>query len=269
VISGCVSGKAIVAPTPTQMRPPTQTLIHLTSTPTLRPTQPATLTPQATLESEQAKATLKALLQEPVDCEAPCFWGITPEKTTLEAAKKTFAHLGLNLEFTTSEGGKKFYGVIHDFESGLRITPVLAIQDDVVKNFDVSIIPESQKAGISREWSAYAPETLIKRYGNPSNAVFFIGRGPNSSYIMDMYFERVDLIVEYYSFDIGAELQVCPLINQIYSVRIWMGKNPQYPPPSDLVPLEKATSLTMEEFSKLVTGNPNNACFNLKGEMFP
>jgi len=32
--------------------------------------------------------------------------------------------------------------------------------------------------------------------------------------------------------------------------------------------LEEATSMTMEEFSKLMTGNPNKACLNLKVKMF-
>jgi hypothetical protein len=47
-----------------------------------------------------------------------------------------------------------------------------------------------------------------------------------------------------------------------------MGKNPK-DPPRVAVPLEKATSMTTEEFSKLMTGNPSKACFTLNGEIFP
>jgi hypothetical protein len=85
---------------------------------------------------------------------------------------------------------------------------------------------------------------------------------------MVMYFDAENLIVEYYSYDLGAKLQVCPPTDQMDSVRLWMGQDPQYPPLED-VPLEKATSMTMEEFSKLMTGDPNKACFKLKPEIFP
>jgi hypothetical protein len=85
---------------------------------------------------------------------------------------------------------------------------------------------------------------------------------------MDVYFDTVDLIVQYNSYDISAKWQICPLTDQIDSVRIWMGTNPIYPPP-DLVPLEQATPLTMEKFSELMTSDPKKACLTLKEEMFP
>jgi hypothetical protein len=47
-----------------------------------------------------------------------------------------------------------------------------------------------------------------------------------------------------------------------------MGKVPVYPP-AEAVPLQDATDMTIEEFSNLMTGNPNEACFIVKGEVFP
>jgi hypothetical protein len=89
---------------------------------------------------------------------------------------------------------------------------------------------------------------------------------------MEMYFEQAKLIVQY----IGAnllnvdlpKLEICPLTNQVEYIQIWMGDDPRYPP-SPGVPLEEATSLTLEEFSELMMGDPNKACFNLREEVFP
>jgi len=237
----------------------------------LYPTQTATLTPPATLEPVQAKDSLQSLLQEP-DCLAPCFWGVIPGKTTLGEAKNIFTHLGLGLEHTNTRDNKDFYGVIYDFDNGLSVTPVLTIQNELVKSLRVDINPEKRQAGVPREWLAYSPETLINHYGRPSRVDFFVGRGaPSVSYAMVLYFESADLIVEYGGYDVTFEktsFRVCPLIDQQDNVSIWLGENPENPP-GDAMPLEDASSITLEEFSKLMTGNSDEVCIYLKEEIFP
>jgi hypothetical protein len=219
------------------------------------------------LNPTEARETLKALLQKPVDCEAPCFWGIIPGQSTLNESLRIFAHFGLQTKSTTLDN-KEFYGIAYDFDKSLSILVTLTIQDKIVENLRVDINPEIQKVDVPRTWSAYSPETLINQYGSPSRVNFNVDRGESPSYGMVMYFDAENLIVEYYSYDLGAKLQVCPPTDQMDSVRLWMGQDPQYPPLED-VPLEKATSMTMEEFSKLMTGDPNKACFKLKPEIFP
>jgi hypothetical protein len=63
-------------------------------------------------------------------------------------------------------------------------------------------------------------------------------------------------------------LELCPLTNKPFFIKFWMGDEPRYPPPPS-VPLEQATTLTLEDFSKLMLGEPNKACFKLKDEAFP
>ena len=254
------------SPATTETPPPSATS---SSTPT--PTQNATSTPPATLELEQAEEVIRTLLREPVDCLAPCFWGITPGQTTLAAAINVFAHLGLQVQSTTQDN-KEFYGIAYEFDNGLKISPVLTIQDEMVKNLTVYITPEEFQPELPREWLAYSPETLISQYGPPSKVVFFVDRGaPSVSYAMAMYFDEVKLIVLYDSDDVGvgtSTFQVCPLTNQFDSVRLWLGEDPEYPPGTG-VPLEEAASMTMKDFAVLLTGNPENACVQLKEELFP
>lgn len=263
VLSSC--GLSIPTQPTSQTHLPTPILI--TPTPTFSPTQTATPTQPATLEPRQALETIQALLQKPVDCDAPCFWEIVPGQTTLRDAENVLMRLGLQIEHTVYNA-QDFYGISYDVDGGLSLIATFTVRDEIVTDLRVDINPETQEMGIPRDWLAYSPETLIERYGTPSKVDFFLGgAAPDTSYAMDMYFDSKNLIIEYYSYDLGPNLQICPLIDQMSSVRIWMGADPVNPPP-DSVPLEKATSLTMEEFIQLLTRDLNTACFNLNVDAF-
>jgi len=271
-LSGCLSAGSGTLPTQTGTPIPSPTLVFSTATSTSTPTETSTATLPATLGPEQAKETIRTLLQDSIDCESPCFWGIVIGRTTLEEAINIFAHLGLQLKHTNTRDNKDFYGVVYHSGNGLEVTPILTVQNNIVKSLDVGINDTSQE-GTPRKWSAYSPETLIKRYGSPSRVDFFLGRvAPTPTHSMKMYFEKVELIVEYSGTNLLnvdlPKLEICPLTNQVEYIHIWMGDDPRYPPSLD-VPLEEATSLTMEEFSKLMTGDAKMACFNLKEEKFP
>jgi hypothetical protein len=206
-----------------------------------------------------------------VDCLAPCFWGVIPGQTTLEEARQNLAYLGIQPQYTNTLDNKEYYDSSYTFDYGLSISLLLATQDGIVQNLVVNITPELQQPGVPRGWLVYSPESLIARYGTPSRVDFFLGRREPPRYSMQIYFETVDLIIQYGSFDITfvpGGIRICPLDDQYDSIRVWLGKNPEHPP-GIAVPLEKATSLTTEEFAELMVGNPKEACFNLKSEAFP
>jgi hypothetical protein len=87
---------------------------------------------------------------------------------------------------------------------------------------------------------------------------------------MSIYYDALNLIVEYDGFELISleELLVCPLSMQFEYIRIWMGKEPFYPPPEG-VSLEQATTMTMAEFSQRMTGDPDQACFTLTEAVIP
>ena len=186
----------------------------------------------------------------------------------LDEALSIITHLGLETMSITHNNKDFFYETSYDLENGLSINVSLYVRDGIVKNLTININPEKKKSGFPRSWLAYSPETLIQRYGRPSKVDVFVDRGPQPIYTLVFYFDALNLIIEYISYDIDPNFGICPLRDQVTFVRAWMGKNPVNPPSID-VPLEEATSMTMEEFSKLMTGNPGKACFNLKDEMFP
>ena len=270
--SGCAPAGSTTMPTQVETPVTSATSIPPTSTSTFIPTAIVIPTMPPTLEPEQAKETIRTLLQQPVDCVAPCFWGIMPGQTTLQEASNIFAHLGLQLMHTNTRDNKDFYAVNYNFDDGIEVLVIIGIQNNIVQSLDVGI-NDTSEVGTPRRWSAYSPETLISRYGSPSRVDFFLGRvAPTPTHSMEMYFKNVKLIVQYIGTNLlnvnFPKLEMCPLTNQVEYIHIWMGDDPRYPP-SPGVPLEEATSLTMEEFSKLMTGDQNKACLNLKEEAFP
>lgn len=79
-------------------------------------------------------------MQQSVDCEAPCFWGIKPGQTTLIEALHIFTHLGLQVKSITYQG-KDFYGIEYDFDRGLSISVILTIQNEIVENLRIKMLP--------------------------------------------------------------------------------------------------------------------------------
>ena len=233
-------------------------------------TLPLTTTvPINTLEPGKTNEMVKMLLREPMDCSAPCFWGIMPGQTRADDARGVFSHLGLKTIVISHD--IDFYNVIYELDSGLSIGVNLSVQNNLVETISVVITPAKQQSGSTREWSSYSPDTLIKRYGSPSRVEFVADWGPRSSFSMIIYFDSVDMIVEYTGYDVIPRQKglsrVCPLISQFDSVRIWLGENPIYPP-HDGISVEKATTLTIDEFSNLMKGDQNDACFIFNGDVF-
>lgn len=257
---------------------PSATPIPSTATPTSSPTLTPTWTPPPTLEPEQAQEILKTWLQGLGGCLAPCFWNITPGQTTLDEAMNNFNHLGVQMELTNERDGKAFYEIIYKFESGLSVSPLFTIQDEIVRNIEVDIHPEKpQGPEVPREWLAYSPETLISQYGLPSQVDFFIGRNRDNDasssiwYDMVLYFETADLIVLYNGSPMQQPtslLHICPTGDSFALVRLYLGENPEHPP-QEGVALEEAASMTIEEFAALMKGDNENACFDLNQDLFP
>lgn len=262
---------------PTLTVQPKQTTIPLTSSPTILPTPTSTIPPiptatlPPTLEPEQVEEAIKAFLRDGGNCETPCFLGIFPGKSTLGEVKDILNHLSLTIKQTTYEG-KDIYGTRYDFNNSLSISGNLTIQNEIVQNIRIDITPENTKGVSQHDWIAFSPDTLIGRYGPPTRVSLALDWGPRPYFEMNIYFDAVDLIVEYSGYDLIPRQKssplICPLSTSFDIVRIWMGKDPIYPP-LEAAPLEKATLMTLEEFSKLMTGNPDQACFIVNSDVSP
>jgi hypothetical protein len=261
-LAGCAPVSPTLTPVSTDTEPSTPT--GMVTLPTDTPSPTATLTPLNTLEPAQASETIQPLLKQPMNCAVPCFWGIIPGETHLDEARIFFSRLGF-----ISKEGKGFYSAGYRPNSGGGFSVIFYAPGAIIENIVVTPhITGQTKEASPREWIAYSPETLIKRYGSPSRVEFAVGSGPNISITMIMYFDASDLIVLYSGYNMTPE-SFCPLTAPFDDVRLWMGHNPPDTPSFETIPLEKATSLTMDQFTELMKGDPKKACFTLKGEISP
>lgn len=243
----------------------------------------ATLTPQIvdkntvspTLLPKNAKETIQKLLQEPTDCLAPCMWSITPKVTNIENAINVYKQLGMKLSFVSEKGSKKYYDTNYRFPSGLYIMHMITADNGIVTNIRVNITPP-KNAQLPREWSSYSPETLIQRYAEPSKVGFLLARirdansQPIAWYTMDLFFEDVELIVEYGNSEIlySKSKAICPLRDQYESVTLWFGNESENQPQGGM-PLSEATNLQIQDFVKLITSTSKDGCFELNVDIFP
>lgn len=229
----------------------------------ITPSPTITQTPLDTFEPAQARETIQPLLKEPMNCAVPCFWGIIPGKTSLDEARVFFSRLGF-----TSREGQDFYSTGYKPDSGGGFAVTFHAPGAIIENIVVTPDISTPEEGSPREWIGYSPETLIKQYGSPSRVEFAVGSSPNIGINMIMYFDTSDLIVHYSGYNMTLE-RFCPLTAPFDHIRLWMGHNPPDTPSFETVSLEKATSLTMDQFTQLMMGDPKDACLTVKGEVFP
>lgn len=280
-LAGCAPIKPTIQPTqavrlPSPTNLPATDAVAPTATPTLTiteiPIPTVTLTPIPTLVPAKVTETLQPLLKDPLNCTVPCLWGFIPGKTHMDEVRSFFSQLGFTpFEGTDPNSGRDFYTIENrNRSSDYSIT--FLITNNLVDDIRFYPYIGIQKEGSPRAWIAYSPETLIKKFGQPSRVMFQIGMGgTRHNIIMLMYFDTINLIVYYEGYGIISDTispRLCPLTAPFENVRLWMGSNPQYAPSDPTVPLEKATSLTIDQFSKLMLGDPRNACFTLKGDAF-
>lgn len=269
--SGCES-----APVPVQSTTPA-TDTALSGTPTLKitnanfPIPTTSHTIVASLGATETKETIAAYLVNGGGCETPCFLGIYPGKTTQKQLKRILTNNGLPF-WNNSNKGIDFYGINYEFKNELSLKGTFTVQNDLVKNLDLGIGLETSEARDVRNWQTFSPATLIGRYGTPSEVTIAMDWGPRSYFEMNVYFKSVDLIVEYAGFELltspSKSMVICPLRIPFEDIQIWMGRDPRNPP-LEAVSFEKATMLTLEDFSKIMTGTPEQACFTINGESFP
>jgi hypothetical protein len=266
ILSGCVTGGTKQPTQRSELLSPTIKSVTSTITPTL------TLTPIATLAPQEITETLQPFLKDPMNCSVLCFWGIIPGKMRLDEVRGFFNQMG----FTPFEGndpnsGRDFYTIEYQSRGNADSSFTLYVSNGWIENIVVTPRIVRQKEGSPREWIAYSPETLIKKYGKPSRVEFAVDWGPNFVIAMTMYFDVSDLIVIYSGYNMIPDRpyspRLCPLTAPFDDVRLWLGSSPPNPPFTGIA-LEKATSLTVDQFTQLMLGNPQKACFTLNGNAF-
>lgn len=257
-----------ISDAPTFQGAPSTKSFLITSTKTIASSKTPTLFP--TLMPEQVDKLLKDLLWNNPECTLPCFMGIVPGETKLEEVNALFTQTD-PFYFCELDHDKSGYcSTSHRFDTGFAVYLEMTIKFGVVESLSIPLtLPRDQSISARKEWLSFAPSSLVKQYGVPSNVEVFLGLGATPSYTIDIYFSNIDFIYEYQSYDLQMQnLQICPNHDNFEYIRLWLGKNPVNPPFAS-EPIETSSILTREDFAKILTSDANGACFTLNREIFP
>jgi hypothetical protein len=258
-------------PTMTANRTPDFPITSLTLTSTF------TLTPLPTIELDRVDATLHDFIMNQNNCHSHCFWGITPNQTTISELQNIFSQVGKKLVHTTQKGNKLFYSKSYTLKNGIVVSIVVRTQNEIIDSTrtDISFVNYEGDSPLQNA-SAFSPDYIISEYGIPNRVEFYLSNGPDdgssptTSYFMVMYFDSSDLIVRYHSrhFTDKDEIKICPLTDGLDDLTLWQGKDAEDAPSAKGTLLEKATSLTRQEFADLLLKQNSMQCFELRRAAF-
>lgn len=264
ILLSCTSKNSEQTSTLSFQELPTKFLTATLVTPFL-PTEPKEHPPHPTLQASDSDKKILETFQNATECNPMCFFGIIPDKTTYSEGIDLLTYYGFEHGFSTENS----YAVEYGPKNGLDFSIILEATNEVIQYIQLIISPR-EKLGEDLKWSAFSPDVLISHYGNPSRVSFNLGTGEYSqSYEMILYFNSANLIAHYESFDIhyrGRAYYACPLLDHI-DVTIWYGVNLDKQQ-NDGKTLEEMTGLGIDDFTKLMMGPKNSACFVLSFDKY-
>lgn len=227
--------------------------------------------PPAPKLSIAAEHALRSRILALPKCSAPCFWGITPGKTTRDDAANILSRLKLEKKYPAESWvNNVFYA---ESKEGLLLTINLSTQDNSVNKLDVFISHESP--GDLRDWQVMTPETIISQYGRPTDVSF---KGPwfgdrledgyrVINYNLLMKYGDLEFIQSFSKIEKAEDESrvylACPLLDRIGGQGASIQVGPETPDPN-WIPIEEAMNMTIDEFLTRMAGGPKDACFHLK-----
>lgn len=181
-------------------------------------------TPLPTLLVDEQESYIKEFLEAKTDCQLPCWWGITPGKTSWQDSETLLRHLGATIKQFQSETGEYNYGVL------LRGLPELDLSfyDNVTPNSIVDKIFVSGNKGGGQDqkefedfWKSYSPKEIMTKYGVPSRILLdTIGTLGNTGtgkhgYTVWIFYDSLGFMIRYGGFIADEEtFRFCFNLNQ-------------------------------------------------------
>lgn len=237
------------------------------------PVPSPTSSPVPTLELTPVTGEIHAFLTQGDDCSSPCVFGIVPGQTSLEDVMRTFSWLRHPLLEKTYPNGSKFFNtVIGVEEENLSINVDLFAEKHVVKNMIVGMSLSADKHVSDIDaWKAFSPKMILEKYGVPSRVGVYLSFPTEEGfplytawYDMIFFYDKQNFAIMYFHGLVKEEvfIKACPATDLFTSLKIYYGKDLENPPIEGL-PLEKVTSLTLEQFADLLKEESGFDCFEI------
>jgi hypothetical protein len=278
---------------------PSETAVAL---PTVTVAPKSTFTPIPTLSVAEQEDYLLKLLSENGNCELPCWWTIEPGTTNWQDAKAIFAPLGYGGGLYSTMGDMLSYDfplAVNQSET-TNLLVRIGVQNDVVQQIYVLAdninVPKSNVAHspkYSRAMQSHSLGQLLKSYGVPSEIIIGLRAYPAEQnapllYSIWVFYDKLGILVSYRGEGITTRqdtITLCPKADKVNLQQFYL-QSPQSLTPIKkmadeimqlemilsegiLRPLDESTDLSPEEFYKLITGDPEKACFQSPADLWP
>ncbi len=260
----------VVINTPLRTITAQPTLIN-TDIPIIIPSQ----APFPTLPSEEALAQVRELLETNGGCQFPCWWGITPGKSTWTEVERFLRPMAFSIsKHQHSYDNSTFYEThfaIDEFPStnnSLSVIFTLEIGTDVIEQIntgqDFLIRPFLDSEGQPEQIFMLATERPGMGPGHFEIDLFYPSQGILAAINGESTYERRN--EEDYTILCQDQLEIggtgigfilFPPDKLTYEdIRVYLGDYPTRP-------LEETTNMTNEEFFDLLMGNSPNKCLEI------
>ncbi len=247
---------------------PTVTSTEVVITPT------HTSTPLPTLSPEDAYQQLQDLLENNAGCRLPCWWGITPGKTSWQDATR-FLETFTNIYKDENSSYAYVYLPIPPDKGTLDHTYV--VEDNMVSEIYVYVYDWMPSLYLSNFLTVYGPpdEVFLRTFRHDEDG--------SQPYQIELFYGKLGLLLEYSGGDpntVGEKIENC--FDDMYSpfVYIWSADKPMtsteaieqlldtqnmpYP-----IPLDQATGMNVTSFYETFKNPDNTTCLETPENLWP
>lgn len=251
---------------PTVTRRPTATVTR-TATPT------PTLVYLPTLSPEEAQEEIARLMRTNNDCEGNCVWGFRAGESRYDEAIRYLKSIrGAAKEDIRSQ--RQDAWVSFHFRDYARVGLHLWAKKNILQQIEIEGGGLQLPGSTTEDWLAFRPDMVLRRFGPPNQVNVLMATAPEGriNYEMIWFYDQM-----YITYSAGRNqiiilpqhiLHACPLVDHnIDRFRLISGpySSVEMDRGDDLT---RVTSLTVEDFSQILTGDPAKACFDLDYNAF-
>ncbi len=280
---------------------PSSTTSPLTPGPAISPTFPQalpTVTLLPALPADEAEKLILELLQTNGNCELPCWWGLIPGKTRAQDTKFFLERLRNTYYYFSIFKDKGGYVDLWMLSDNLIVRPVLDYEintnDKTLELLSVSLdivrkIDNGYEIAYGDPLNAqllrlYTLPQILSSYGKPAEVLIYGNRGM-MQFNLQIAYPESGILVNYIAplERVGEQYSECP--PKAYP-QLWLWPPEHNYSPAEVVsiqqgegigqewlanflPLENATSLTIEEFYKIFKDVQNTTCIETPVNLWP
>ncbi|MCI0555198.1 MAG: hypothetical protein L0287_29990 [Anaerolineae bacterium] len=303
LIAGCSTfSSSRIQPTPTLSTKLPEATVTISPTSPSKPTPTImipTPSPLPTLPPAEAEAMTLNLLQDNGGCLFPCWWGLTPGKTSTQTAKsllEKFTANSLRTTFYEDVGGASW--LIE--KNGLLLDIIVSFTYDrllsgTVESFRITteVKKELEGGGFETVWEnplneqflqAYALPQILSTYGQPKDVLVFANEGWRYFSLILNYSEQGFVVWYSAPLESSGDKYLGCMSKAFTKLYLWApefsytwaegvtGTGDKSEIDSlnrDFQPLEKVTSMTLDEFYNDFVDTNNFTCLETPKQLWP